>query len=190
MKIKYALAAVSVALCFVLSPIVSATAPAANQYGNATSSAAAGNGNTARLEALQKQYERLAATIAELKNKIEQKSAPVVADQSQLDCARGAVTARESAIASAHDAFSDCVATSLSARKSALESAWNIAGSHERNKAVNDAWNKFTQDQKACRDNHKKTVKAAWDKFKNAIKDCKIVNGEGNREGVDLSLGG
>lgn len=190
MKTKYALTAIAVVLCFVLSTAVSATVPAGNQYGNATSSAAAGNGNASRLEALQKQYERLAAMIAELKAKLGQGSASVVADQAQLDCARAAVSARESAIVSAYGAFSDCAATALSARKTALESAWSIAESRERNKAANDAWNKFTQDQKACRENHKKTVKTAWDEFKSAIKDCKIANGEGNREGVDLSLGG
>ncbi len=189
MKTKYALMAVSAALCFVLSPAVLAMVPSANQYGNATSSAAV-NGNASRLEALQKQYERLAAMIAELKAKLGQGSASVVADQAQLDCARAAVSARESAIASAQTAFGSCTATTLSARKTALESAWSIAESRERNKAANDAWNKFIQDQKACRENHKKTVKAAWDGFKSAIKDCKINNGEGNREGVDLSLGG
>jgi len=189
MKTKYALTAIAVVLCFVLSTAVSATVPAGNQYGNATSSAAAGNGNMSRLEALQKQYERLAAMIAELKAKLGQGSASVVADQAQLDCARAAVSARESAIATAQDAFGNCTATALSARKAALESAWNIAESRERNKATNDAWNKFTQDQKTCQENHKKTVKAAWDEFKSAIKNCKIANGEGNREGIDLSLG-
>jgi len=142
MKTKYALMAVSAALCFVLSPAVLAMVPSANQYGNATSSAAV-NGNASRLEALQKQYERLAAMIAELKAKLGQGSASVVADQAQLDCARAAVSARESAIASAQTAFGSCTATTLSARKTALESAWSIAESRERNKAANDAWNKF-----------------------------------------------
>jgi hypothetical protein len=161
-----------------------------SQGTNATSTAAgygAQNGNTARFEALQKQYEKLLALINEFKAKFGQNATSTTASAADLDCARNAVSARETAIASAHGTLGNCTATSLSGRKSAMDAAWQIATGKDRNSAINKAWQNFEKTKKACQSAYREAVKNAWGTFKTAIKSCNIDNAEGNREGADLS---
>jgi len=193
MKTHYILIGIGALAAFCLLFAQNTAAINLNSQGantNATSTAAgyaAQNGDTARFEALQKQYEKLLALINEFKARFGQNAVSTTASAADLDCARNAVLARETAIASAHGTLGNCTATSLSGRKSAMDAAWQIAASKDRNNAINEAWQNFEKARKTCQSAYREAVKNAWSTFKTAIKSCNINNAEGNREGADLS---
>jgi|GEM_PF-3073930 len=155
----------------------------------ASTTVAIGQTNTLqRLESLQKEYARLTELIAKLKEQLGKTASSTIATQAELDCAKPAVTARETAVATAYTAFAGCTTGALSVRKTALENAWGIAANNERNNSIGKAWEEFNKTRKECQNTYKTAVKTAWDTFKTTIKTCKLNSSEGMREGGDQSL--
>ncbi len=105
-------------------------------------------------------------------------------------CVQTAVLKRESAVASAFDAFSTAVKSALTARSSALNTAWGKTDRKEIRTEVNAAWKTYRASLKSAKQTHNKAVRAAWSGFKTDAKTCgpNAASEESAGQGSELSL--
>ncbi len=99
--------------------------------------------------------------------------APTASQTSMLSCVATAVAKRESAIQSAFSTFSTSITAALQTRASELASAWSMSDKTARNKAIQDAWKKFSDSKKAARTTYNSAMRTAWNEFATDRKACK-----------------
>lgn len=144
---------------------------------------------TDRLAALKSQAAKLQELIAKLQEQLGgMTSATSTTPVIDLNCAKTAAETRETAVAAAYSAMSSCVSSSLATRKADLLSAWSLAATNDRHKAINEAWSNFQKTRLGCQKTYKQAIKTAWDNYKNAAKNCKVQNWDAAKEGIDILL--
>jgi hypothetical protein len=91
-----------------------------------------------------------------------------------LTCMQTAVQERETAVASAFDAFATDMKAAYADRKAALNTAWGMTDAKERNTAIKAAWKEFRKDRVEARKDLGTAKKNAWREFRTTAKaECK-----------------
>ncbi|MBI5794635.1 hypothetical protein HZA87_06195 [Candidatus Uhrbacteria bacterium] len=96
-----------------------------------------------------------------------------------LACMSAAIEARENAVISARTTFHAAIMAALNTRKDALKAAFTISNDHDRQVAINAAWDAFMKAVVNARAKYKTDINAAWTAFFTASVNCKVAPDRG-----------
>jgi len=101
----------------------------------------------------------------------------------ELTCIQTAITARDSAIATAYDAYTTAAKAALTARTAVLKEAWAKSSVSEIQTAIKEVWQTYRRSLVTARITFRRAKNAAWKQFRTDKTTCFT----GNKAEIDTT---